>query len=476
MSSKLRLFICDDEQSKLVSLRELLGDLDYEYERIPRIEELKARLQAEDLPDAVFLDLIFEGAEDEPSKTLSKNDISVIREELGRHRPLFIYTQHTDTQTDLLRDIVFEGLADWWIMLEEFESLTADNIKLRLQKALGDYSGLRDGLWITQLSDIHFGKQFVHIDRPIGEVLARDVANKISEQPPGSDSFFGAPALTVFSGDFTQSGSMKEFEQAKKFLNGFEAMLLTKGVRRPLSIIAPGNHEACWDLSITTEHIVSPKGKLIAKKSLDPELHKIKWTRFCGTFQNQLSAAKLEDNEGRYWAYDLSNRFGCNIYVVNTSFWITYKNDNPEFKSEWIDQLAEIDTNSPGILVAHHPMNSWFSGKDADKNLRKLLDMLSSDLKVKLVFSGHKHDSEVITHTASNQKRIFEVITGSVAVAEEEQPSFVLPSFRTINIRMDKNGNWSSFRTWLARYVDSKYLYLPQGDEDTFYHEYEWEE
>lgn len=69
---------------------------------------------------------------------------------------------------------------------------------------------------IAHLSDLHFG----HHDQALADGLAADVAAQ-------------NPSLVVVSGDFTQAGTTREFEQARAFLSSLTAPYFA----------VPGNHD-----------------------------------------------------------------------------------------------------------------------------------------------------------------------------------------------------------------------------------------
>lgn len=199
---------------------------------------------------------------------------------------------------------------------------------------------------LAHISDLHFG----HHDPAISSTLAADVAAQ-------------EPDVLIASGDFTQRGTQREFEQARKFLDG---------IRVPVFAV-PGNHDL---------------GKHPIRRFLDPYAYYRRYIaaetepfREIGTDGGSVALAGLNTTRRLMLDRDWSN--------------------GSISKSQLGHLEEQFSRASPGalrIVVAHHPLmepegptlRSTFAVRRAELALRAF-----GMLGVRLVLSGHFHLSFV---------------------------------------------------------------------------------
>ncbi|RYE07624.1 MAG: metallophosphoesterase [Hyphomicrobiales bacterium] len=195
---------------------------------------------------------------------------------------------------------------------------------------------------LAHISDLHFG----HHDAAISDTLAADVASQ-------------KPDVLVASGDFTQRGTAREFEQARAFLDSIAVPIFA----------VPGNHDL---------------GKHPLRRFLDPY-------RYYRRYIDEQIEPFLEVD-------------GLAIAGLNTTRRIMLDRDwsNGSINEQQIAALEEkFESARPDalrIVVAHHPLmepegptqRSTFAVRRSELALRSFAAM-----GVRLVLSGHFHLSFV---------------------------------------------------------------------------------
>jgi 3',5'-cyclic AMP phosphodiesterase CpdA len=199
---------------------------------------------------------------------------------------------------------------------------------------------------LAHISDLHFG----HHDPTICSTLAADVAAQ-------------EPHVLVASGDFTQRGSAREFEQARQFLETIQAPVFA----------VPGNHDL---------------GKHLVRRFADPY----------GFYRRYIAP---ETEPFREISAD-----GVTVAIggLNTTRRLMLDRDwsNGSISNKQLEQLAaQFAQATPGalrIVVAHHPLmepqrptlRTTFAVRRAGLALAAF-----AKLGVRLVLSGHFHLSFV---------------------------------------------------------------------------------
>jgi 3',5'-cyclic AMP phosphodiesterase CpdA len=199
---------------------------------------------------------------------------------------------------------------------------------------------------LAHISDLHFG----HHDPAISATLAADVT---AQQPD----------MLVASGDFTQRGTRREFEQARDFLDSIDIPVFA----------VPGNHDLGKH---PIRRFADPYGYY--RRFIAPDTEPF---REIGTGAGAVAIAGLNTTRRLMLDRDWSNG------SINES------------QLEHLEQqFAHASPGALRVVVAHHPLmepegptlRSTFAVRRAELALRAF-----SMLGVRLVLSGHFHLSFV---------------------------------------------------------------------------------
>lgn len=336
---------------------------------------------------------------------------------------------------------------------------------LRIHKTAGLQSGTRQGLSLFHSSDLHFGRQFFHTGKEIGYSLSRLIENQIRKLSSEKDRFgiTNLPSLIVISGDLTNEASDEQYREAMIFLDDLKSSLQKLDVKKPLAILAPGNHDLSWRLSLVEENNVvfneSKKRPVIKKLKNDEKksfFPNIKWIPY---IQNTSKVHKLveEYEDAEWWYYNLKEKFEARIFVINSSHKITYLNNAPQITTDLIDKIEKkvgFDDSILSILVIHHPVSTWGDHKVQND----LTNYLHNRLGIRIILSGHKHSSKIIPHRLGNGKKILEIQTGRTAITPEKALKFPdLPNFRIVDIEKNTSGGWQRVKAWNFAYESNQF-------------------
>jgi 3',5'-cyclic AMP phosphodiesterase CpdA len=199
---------------------------------------------------------------------------------------------------------------------------------------------------LAHISDLHFG----HHDPAISSTLAADVAAQ-------------EPDMLVVSGDFTQRGTQREFEQARAFLDT---------IRAPVFAV-PGNHDL---------------GKHPIRRFLDPYGY---YCRYIAPETEPFREISAAGSSVALAGLNTTRRLMLDRDWSNGSI-------NRDQLGHLEEQFAQASPDALRIVVAHHPLmepegptlRSTFAVRRAELALRAF-----SMLGVRLVLSGHFHLSFV---------------------------------------------------------------------------------
>ncbi len=187
---------------------------------------------------------------------------------------------------------------------------------------------------IFHLSDLHFGLK--NVER-LAELILQDIQA-------------ARPDLVIVSGDWTMRGRIREYEQAKSFLQKLPEPVLT----------IPGNHDQPLHLSGLYERLTRPWGRY--KEFIRPETDTV--------FQERgLFVVGLNDNHN----------------VLPGGIWLPGQR-------QWLErELKGAPADACKVLVMHHhllwegqwrPAGQWFP----TRTLNRL-----AGLGVELILNGHTH-------------------------------------------------------------------------------------
>lgn len=458
---KLKIVICDDDQHKIEALTGQFNESDFDIVSCNNKYDLENILSSCNYQkDAIFLDLRFRESSG-ISYSLKYEDIVSLKNKVGKKCKIFIYTQYTDEHIELLRKLAFQEIIADWIDFEKVRQPTSFKSSiLRIERALGYKREANQGVWILHLSDLHFGKQFQFAGKDVGTYLA----DMIIEQFKGCCSNTSLipiqlPNLIIVSGDLSNSGDSIEMNEAKKFLGYLGQGLLNLKPSMPaIPIIVPGNHDFNWQLSLVDEYHVECIGKEIKiVEKHNEKFANIKWVPFLEAYDSVLSSTHKSCEGPLWWYYDFRGRLDLSIIALNSAYPLTYKNKTPVVSRDTLDDISSryssSSQNSLGIVVVHHPFDTW--GEESVRD--DLLKIMYNKLSVRVILSGHKHKSRLIQHKVGPSKHVVEAQTGSPSASFEAIGPGVLPNYRVINVEKGFNGEWCNVKSWTFQYQDGEF-------------------
>lgn len=190
---------------------------------------------------------------------------------------------------------------------------------------------------MLHVSDLHFGKPFLP-----------DVAEAALAHARKLD-----PDVVVVSGDLTQRAKAREFEQAREYLDAFDAPI----------VVTPGNH--------------------------DVPLYRI-WERFFAPYRNYR----------RYIADELNTVTrvaGMTVVALNSSRRLTLSNGRiRKSQLDFASQAFEASDDPVRVLVTHHHLAPPpdFEGGNVMPFAKRALRRFT-ELNVDLILAGHMHRSYI---------------------------------------------------------------------------------
>jgi len=257
---------------------------------------------------------------------------------------------------------------------------------------------------IVQLSDIHCNScDFNYVER----------IDKASEALRSLGEFDGV--VLTFCGDLTNSATKEEFSVGKLLLERFIKQVTNDlGCGDIPIVIVPGNHDMVLsDKSRGIEAILAWQKARELDKHLDNELSYLdnfftyansnncfKSNRVCDITYIEIAGKKIR------------------FRLLNSAPFSTRKKDNkqvhyfpPSIEDIYVDTNVDLK-----ISIMHHSYE-WFDFS-SKKMLRKML--INDDI----VFLGHDHDAEIITHIDSEGLDMRLVMGGEFQLKTENNCSF----------------------------------------------------
>jgi len=197
---------------------------------------------------------------------------------------------------------------------------------------------------IAHLSDLHFGKEISHEKL---DALTDDLIEQ-------------APDLVVVTGDITDRGNVKQFRQAKNFLDSTGCSHLTVPGNREVSLFAP------WELLI-------------------PSMSMRRHRSFFG--QSDKVFYKSEEHKTVFFGLNSVSRFPSwpGSIARDSRYW---------FKEQAKNYLTYLK-----VLFLHHPISpvlrasSYWAHQLSDASA---ILTICVQFRVQLVLQGHKHRSSVV--------------------------------------------------------------------------------
>ena len=232
---------------------------------------------------------------------------------------------------------------------------------------------MRDPLKIAQIGDVHFGAED---DAAVEGAVAVIESEK--------------PDLIVACGDLTQRGKRTEFLAAARFLERFEAPVLS----------VPGNHD------VPLLNLVS-RAKAPFKR----------YRAFLGKF-------------------DRVHKFPQAVVLgINSARGMQARRNWAEGSIDLEKLSADIETHAPQILVAHHPFRQPEEAKLKVKTRRgdRALDYAVKQ-GVKLILTGHVHEPSGFEHGGQDGEKLVSISCGTLSSRLRQSP----PSMNFVQLFDDK--------------------------------------
>lgn len=381
----------------------------------------------------------------------------------------------THLAADQVYDIVLEcnrrRLQDDWIDIGK--AFKNEEVRARVEALVFPFGDLSsDGLWIVQMSDLHFGNsvQFEYWglgeDGALARALLRDFETRIAKD---YDIEFRGADLLLLTGDVVDKGRDTEFVKGYRFVKDvtdhcFRSTNVTSGrLAESRVLVIPGNHDANFDISRARCIMKTAKTsgysyhEPVSDDGVPSELRYLKkyiWAPF-DEFQRHTKCA--QPTFDRLWnlgasfaaAAWLFPEFRGVIYGVNTAARCTHLRNEPGVDQDVVLALKDFADSFlarqnrvvepegfPRVLMAHHSLGSAESGANRvnDTEIGSLRKALHEDLGVSVFLTGHVH-REICELISVGTKALLFVGAGSAAAGMGQQVPMEPLSYNLINIK-----------------------------------------
>lgn len=327
---------------------------------------------------------------------------------------------------------------------------------------------------IVHLSDIHFGSnhRFRPPVAPSGDrpeepdfpTLISRLKEDLSDEDPG------CPVMICITGDFTQTGSQREFEQVEAFLRELAEIPVYGKPRGIKSIfVVPGNHDVKYDSSGIGERWQQ-------------------WTDFHRRVFG--SNARREEPWSLVEINDCVDELGVVVACLNSSIYVQKGSPDEERGRLDIRQLTTLQDELTSIdrdrlygaikiaLVHHHPvlipsLAEPERGYDAIHNSGKLLEILRT-YGFHVILHGHKHTPHTFTedtlpaHAEMPEIPMLVVSGGSVASTKLPVLPRIANSYNRVTVKWHPDGKQSRIR------VETRGLQIYKGGTELLPTKWRW--
>lgn len=462
---KYKILVLDDKIYKFNAIVKYFPESDFISVNVSSLAECIDLLSNSHF-DIIFIDLRL-SAPDDNYYNLDTNDILSIYK-LSKHSIRVVYTEFTDNFNTLYSDLAFKHVVHFWV---DYNIIKQSKINAtiefdKIKQELNYGSNLSRALNILHLSDLHFGKQFLYagsqIDVDLSDLICACLTEYVSKGGAFEDI---APHLIVCSGDLSNSGTISEFQACSSFFKTLTESLQNAFAINHISILfCPGNHDLNWNLSIPEVCFINNDKSLTNYVKPNMDYQTLKWHNLFNTLDDDILGFITSNRNCSWWNYDFTTRFGIYTTSFNTSINLNYLNENDlllDRNSLSEISCIEIPRHAFGIFICHHPISYWFRD---DKPRKEMLQYLFNKLHIRLIFSGHKHSSEVIPHKLLDRKKIVEIQTGSASSLDIAPNS--LPHFRIVQLRKEQKPVFDFIRHFDFVYHDGRYILATTKDYD----------
>ncbi len=422
-SEQNTVLICDDRADMRARIRS-------ELEKLPQSKVLQVEhpsqveqvLKSEPHIRLLMLDLRFPsepGGED--MRLLGHEILPHIRSNFPHLKVIVVTTVGAGEAMDILVEALRRHLADDWMNVGSI--FPEGEIYARAYNQLFPMGEVSEGgLWLTHLSDLHFGdsERFrfwgLAEDGALLDAIVRDQKSVFPKEAP---AYPERNDMIVVSGDCTHRGRDPEFTKAAQFLCQFYDSTSSKGKaassqERPL-VVVPGNHDLNWDISRAR----ALYGKVIKYHELHSEQEVPEELRYLrpyvwAPFEHFLQALRLRSPTVRtHWnitkefasAEWLFPEYGLFMVGFNScAGGVSHCQNIPRITPETLRDLDQAKENEneikaalPGVAVCHHSIGA---GPAADERMnedgiRELRTAFVRRLGVAVVMTGHVHKEVV---------------------------------------------------------------------------------
>jgi predicted MPP superfamily phosphohydrolase len=193
----------------------------------------------------------------------------------------------------------------------------------------------------------------------------------------------------VLSGDVTNYGRKKEFENAKILVNYLTDKLKNIGGLLTIKIIAvPGNHDCCFDNEKKTRKSIINDCKTDIIEEEDYFVDAMAVQSNFWDFTNEMTEYKSRNDVSYKYEFRPHLDFKVSFHCYNTS-WLTEIDEKQGSLIIPENKFIENENGEYVISVFHHPID-WLSANTNRNNKQRFEEHLINSSN--LVIYGHEHD------------------------------------------------------------------------------------
>jgi len=391
---------------------------------VERPEEALTALEACENPALLVMDLGYPCTDGSGKIEIRGNRVLPLVRRKYQHLAIVVATTLGGDAYEAILECERHHLHDDWIDVRK--GVAPNEIKARISALLFPLASVSQrGLWLVQISDLHFGHsaEFGYLglaeDGALFEKLARDLGDRVRKD---ERRFCGADVLCMV-GDMTHRGRPEEFAKAARFTKALREVLQAgRGADSTELLIVPGNHDVNWDVSFARS--VNPERTALLKLSSVDEVpselrfvENLMWVPF-GDFLMLADAShptvherwtRATQYEGGVWSFP---KLGTQFVGFNsTGRTVNNIQKSPELSIELIRDLEArmrdanyANEGLPRIALVHHPAGAFpgFEGVGGAA-VRDVRLAIASRLETTIFLCGHVHGSAVEMVTVGNR-------------------------------------------------------------------------
>lgn len=230
---------------------------------------------------------------------------------------------------------------------------------------------------IIHLSDLHIQEE-IHTERI--DKLVKAIGFDLKQL---------SNLYLVLSGDLTNYGRHKEFENVKLLIKNLTEKLKNNGRLLTIKIIAvPGNHDCCFDNEKKTRKSIISDCKTDIVEEEDYFIDAMAIQSDFWNFTNEITDFKDRNQVSYKYKFRPHIDFKVTFHCYNTS-WLTEINEKQGGLIIPENKFLENENGEYIISVFHHPIE-WLSANTKRNNKQRFEEHLINSSN--LVIYGHEHD------------------------------------------------------------------------------------